>query len=97
MRSLCCTLSYFLLIIREELLFLKYKITEYYIVYKRTEADEKEHSSTNQLERGIMKKNELSREEIMRFTDKSLKNILSMGFRNTDIEIGIITVEDIHM
>ena len=69
----------------------------YYVGYKATAAGEKEQGATNQLEREIKKKSELSRDEAMRVAVKALQNTLSMEFRNTDIEIGIVTCENPHV
>ena len=65
--------------------------------YKATAAGEKEQGATNQLEREIKKKSELNRDEAMKVAVKALQNTLSMEFRNTDIEIGIVTKEDPHV
>ncbi len=69
----------------------------HYMGYKATAAGEKEQGATNQLEREIKKKSVLSRDEAIKVAVKALQNTLSMEFRNTDVEIGIVTTQDPHV
>ena len=71
----------------------------YYVGYKATAAGEKEQGATNQLGREIkIKKNiGLNRDETMKVAVKAMQNTLSMEFRSSDIEIGIVTTQDPHV
>ena len=66
----------------------------YFVGYRATAAGEKEQSATNQLEREFKKKSELTRDETMKAAVKALQNTLSMEFRETDVEIGIVSTQD---
>ena len=65
----------------------------HYVWYKAIVAGEKEQGATNQLKREIKKKSYLSRDKTLRVAIKALQNPLSMEFRNTDIEIGMVTTQ----
>ena len=69
----------------------------YYVGYRATAAGEKEQSATNQLQREIKKKSDLTRDETMRVAVRALQTTLNLEFRNTDIEIGIVTAQDPHV
>ena len=49
------------------------------------------------LKEKLKKKSELDRDEAMKVAVKALQNTLSMEFRNSDIEIGIVTTQDPHV
>ena len=97
MRPLCCISIIFSIDDERGPQIFKVDPAGHYVGYKATAAGEKEQGVTNQLEREIKKKSELKRDECMRVAVKALQNTLSMEFRNTDIEIGIVTVEDPHV
>ena len=97
MRPLCCISIIFSIDDERGPQIFKVDPAGYFVGYKATAAGEKEQGATNQLEREIKKKSELSRDETMRVAIKALQNTLSMEFRNTDIEIGIVTVQDPHV
>ena len=97
MRPLCCISIIFSIDDERGPQIFKVDPAGYFVGYKATAAGEKEQGATNQLEREIKKKSELSRDETMRVAIKALQNTLSMEFRNTDIEIGMVTVQDPHV
>ena len=97
MRPLCCISILFSIDDEKGPQIFKVDPAGHYMGYKATAAGEKEQGATNQLEREIKKKGELSRDEAMRVAVKALQNTLSMEFRNTDVEIGIVTCDDPHV
>jgi 20S proteasome subunit alpha 1 len=66
----------------------------HFVGYKATAAGEKEQSATNHLEREFKKKTEFTIDETMKAAIKALQNTLSVEFRNTDVEIAIVTKEE---
>ena len=94
MRPLCCITLLFGIDEEKGPQLFKIDPAGYYVGYKATAAGEKEQSATNQLEREFKKKSDFSRDDAVRIAVKALQNTLSMEFRNTDIEIGIASVED---
>ena len=97
MRPLCCISIIFSIDDERGPQIFKVDPAGHFVGYKATAAGEKEQGVTNQLEREIKKKSDLGRDECMRVAVKALQNTLSMEFRNTDIEIGMVTVEDPHV
>ena len=97
MRPLCCISILFSIDDERGPQIFKVDPAGYYVGYKATAAGEKEQGCTNQLEREIKKKSELSRDEAMKVAVKALQNTLSMEFRKTDVEIGIVTCDDPHV
>jgi 20S proteasome subunit alpha 1 len=66
----------------------------HFMGYKATATGEKEQSATNHLEREFKKKPDLSTDEAIKVAIKTLQNTLSTEFRNTDIEIALVTSEE---
>jgi 20S proteasome subunit alpha 1 len=65
----------------------------HFVGYKATASGEKEQSATNQLEREFKKKSDHSIDEAIRAAIKALQTTLSTEFRNTDIEIALVSTE----
>jgi 20S proteasome subunit alpha 1 len=65
----------------------------HFMGYKAAATGEKEQSATNHLEREFKKKPDLTYDETMRIAIKTLQNTLSAEFRSTDIEIGVVSVD----
>ncbi len=66
----------------------------YYVGYKATATGEKEQSAVNNLEREFKKAMDLSVDDTIKCAIKTLQTTLSTEFRNTDIEIALVTSED---
>jgi 20S proteasome subunit alpha 1 len=62
--------------------------------YKAAATGEKEQSATNHLEREFKKKLDLSTDDALKVAIKTLQTTLSTEFRSTDIEIGLVTLEE---
>lgn len=62
--------------------------------YKAAATGEKEQSASNHLEREFKKKLEMSTDDALKVAIKTLQTTLSTEFRSTDIEIGLVTLED---
>ena len=97
MRPLCCISILFSIDDEKGSQIFKVDPAGYYVGYRATAAGEKEQGACNQLEREFKKKENLTRDETMKVAVKALANTLSMEFRCTDIEIGIVTKEDPHV
>jgi len=65
----------------------------HFVGYKATSSGEKEQSATNQLEREYKKRSDFSSDEAIKIAIKALQTTLSTEFRNTDIEIAVVTQE----
>jgi 20S proteasome subunit alpha 1 len=65
----------------------------HFVGYKATSSGEKEQSATNQLEREYKKRSDFSTDESIKIAIKALQTTLSTEFRNTDIEIAVVTQE----
>ena len=66
----------------------------YFVGYKATATGEKEQSAVNNLEREFKKAKDLTVDETIKCAIKTLQTTLSTEFRNTDIEIALVTAED---
>ncbi len=66
----------------------------HYMGYKATATGEKEQSAVNNLEREFKKNKELSVDDTLRVAIKTLQTTLSTEFRNTDVEIALVTADD---
>jgi len=62
--------------------------------YKAAATGEKEQSASNHLEREFKKKLEMSTDDALKVAIKTLQTTLSTEFRSTDIEIGLVTLEE---
>ena len=71
----------------------------HFVGYKATTSGEKEQSATNQLEREYKKRSDFSTDEAIKVAIKALQTTLSTEFRNTDIEIAVVTQEspEVHL
>jgi 20S proteasome subunit alpha 1 len=71
----------------------------HFVGYKATAAGEKEQSASNQLEREYKKRSDFSTDEAIRTAIKALQTTLSTEFRNTDIEIALVSFEspEVHL
>ena len=66
----------------------------YYVGYRATATGEKEQSAVNNLEREFKKTRDLSVDDTIRCAIKTLQTTLSTEFRNTDIEIALVTTNE---
>lgn len=94
MRPLCCITMLFGVDDEKGPSLYKVDPAGYFVGYKATAAGEKEQVATNQLEREFKKRSELTRDEAMKVAVKALQNTLSMEFRKSDIEIGMVSAEN---
>lgn len=62
--------------------------------YKAAATGEKEQSASNHLEREFKRKLDLSTDDALKVAIKTLQTTLSTEFRSTDIEIGLVTLEE---
>jgi 20S proteasome subunit alpha 1 len=65
----------------------------HFVGYKATASGEKEQSANNQLEREYKKRSDFSTDEAIKVAIKALQTTLSIEFRNTDIEIALVSLE----
>jgi 20S proteasome subunit alpha 1 len=66
----------------------------YFVGYRAAATGEKEQSAVNNLEREFKKNRDLSTDEAIKCAIKTLQTTLSTEFRNTDIEIAMLTKEE---
>lgn len=65
-----------------------------YVGYKATCAGEKEQEATNFLEKKFKTDPQLSRDEAIQMAIATLQAVLSMDFKATDVEIGVVSKEN---
>lgn len=66
-----------------------------YVGYKATCAGEKEQEATNFLEKKFKTDPQLSRDEAIQMAIATLQAVLSMDFKATEIEIGVVSKENV--
>ncbi|KAJ3097929.1 Proteasome subunit YC7alpha/Y8 (protease yscE subunit 7) [Phlyctochytrium planicorne] len=66
----------------------------YFVGYKATSAGVKHQEAVIQLEKKLKKNPELSNEEAIELAITTLSSVLSIDFKSTDVELGIVTRDD---
>ncbi len=66
----------------------------YFVGFRAAATGEKEQSAVNNLEREFKKNRDLSIDDSIRCAIKTLQTTLSTEFRNTDIEIALVTKDE---
>jgi len=66
-----------------------------YVGYKATCAGEKEQEATNFLEKKFKSDPQLSRDEAIQMAIATLQAVLSMDFKATEIEIGVVSKDNV--
>ncbi|KAI8374721.1 nucleophile aminohydrolase [Radiomyces spectabilis] len=66
----------------------------YYVGYKATAAGAKQQEALNHLEKKLKKNRELNMEDTIELAITTLSSVLSVDFKPTELEVGIVTEDD---
>lgn len=66
----------------------------YYVGYKATAAGAKQQDALNYLEKKLKKEPKLNAEEAVELAITTLSSVLSVDFKSSEIEVGIVTKDD---